>query len=186
MFTVKTYDYSDKNFDRWVLEYDYHCVYVLENGKDAYIGETSDPIRRGKEHDSDSPKNKYKQYHFKNMHIITGLLAEETPAKHYENLLIRLMKVDGKFNVVNGNEGRRPSRKNDFESYFDELWLQLERIGLVKTKEFATIVNSSAYKYSPHIALTEEQHRTLTSIVHTIDSGETRPHAGSFKQGRFS
>ena len=123
MFTIETFVYSDKYFDEWELSFDYHCVYILENGKDAYIGETSNPIRRGKEHDSETPKNKNKKYNFKKMHVISGLLAEETPSKHYENLLIKLMRVDRKFNIVNRNDGEKPHyyRKNEFELYFDEL-----------------------------------------------------------------
>lgn len=183
MFTINTYDYSNKELAFSDIPFDYHCVYILENGKDAYIGETNNPIRRGKEHYSVSPKNKNKQYHFKRIHIITGLLAEETPAKHYENLLIKLMKVDQKFNIVNGDDGQRPHyyRKNIFELYFDELWVQLEKKELVKTKDFKIIINSSSYKYSPHTALTEEQQKTLTNIVKTIDSGETQPHHKDFK-----
>jgi DUF2075 family protein/predicted GIY-YIG superfamily endonuclease len=183
MFSIETFDYSDKLFDEWELSFDYHCVYILENGKDAYIGETSDPVRRGKQHDSESLKNKNREYHFQKMHIISGLMAEETPSKHYENLLIKLMRVDGQFNIVNCYDGERPHyyRKNEFELHFDELWFDLEKKGLVKTKEFEAIVNSRSYKYSPYTALTEEQHRTLTSIVHTIDSGETQPHADTFK-----
>lgn len=182
MFGIETFSYSEKEFDTWILSFDYHCLYILENGKEAYIGETADPIRRGKQHDSDAPENKYKKYCFKRIHIITGLLAEETPLKHYENLLIKLMKVDGKFIVVNHSKGQKPHyyRKNEFELYFDDLWMKLEQKGLVETKEFETIINSNSYKYSPNTVLTEEQHRTLTSIVHTIDSDETQPHTDHF------
>lgn len=183
MFSIETFDYSEKKFDTWFLSFDYHCVYILENGKEAYIGETNDAIRRGKEHDKNNSKNKNKKYCFKRMHIITGLLAEETPSKHYENLLIKLMKVDKKFIIVNDNNGERPHyyRKNEFELYFDELWFQLEQKGLVKTKKFELIINSSSYKYSPYTVLTEQQQKTLTSIVHTIDSEETKPHKDTFK-----
>jgi len=183
MFIIKTYDYADKNFDEWNIPFDYHCVYILENGRNAYVGETNNSIRRGKEHASESPKNKNNKYNFNKMHVITGLLMEETPAKHYENLLIKLMKVDQKFNIVNDSDGQKPHyyRKNEFELHFDKLWFQLEEKGLVKMKEFNMIINSNAYKYSPHTTLTEDQQTTLTSIVHTIDSGETLPHESTFK-----
>ncbi|WP_019913582.1 DNA/RNA helicase domain-containing protein [Paenibacillus sp. HW567] len=182
MLKIETYDYIIKNFDEWEIPFDYHCVYILENGKEAYIGETNNSIRRAKEHSSNSRKNKNKKYLFNKMHIITGFSMEETPAKHYENLLIKLMKVDNKFHIVNRSDGQKPhyQRKNDFERHFDKLWLQLEEKGLVKTKEFNMIINSNTYKYSPHTALTEEQHKSLTSIVNTIDSGETLPHEQTF------
>ncbi|GFZ30105.1 hypothetical protein CSC2_06310 [Clostridium zeae] len=183
MFKIETYDYSDKNIDDLGISYEYHCVYILENGKDAYIGETNNPIRRVKEHNSDSKDNKNKKYNFNKVHIITGLLAEETPAKHYENLLIKLMKVDQRFNIVNRNDGEKPHyyRKNEFELEFDKLWGKLVENGLAKTKEFELIINSSTYKYSPYTVLTEAQQKTLTSIVNTIDSGETLPHMENYK-----
>ena len=129
MFSITTYDYTDKDIDSWELPFDYHCIYIIENGRDAYIGESKSPVRRGKEHKINSKRNKYKKYHFNRMHVITGQLSEETPAKHYEKLLIKLMKVDQKFNVVNGDDGEMPHyyRKNEFELYFDELWVELEK-----------------------------------------------------------
>lgn len=182
MFNIETFEYSQDKFDSWDILFDYHCVYILENGKDAYIGESNDYIRRAKEHNKKSIKNKLKKYNFKRMHVISGKLSEETPSKHYENLLIKLMKVDKKFNIVNDNEGEKPHyfRKNEFELYFDELWHELEKIGLVKTKDFMLIINSSSYKYSPHTVLTNQQYNTLTSIVHTIDSGETLAHKKNY------
>ncbi len=182
MFSVKTFQFSQKKFDNWDSLFDYHCVYILENGKDAYIGESNDFIRRSKEHNKNSIKNELKKYNFIRIHVISGKLAEETPSKHYENLLIKLMKVDQKFNVVNHSDGQKPHyyRKNEFELYFDELWYKLEKMGLVKTKDFKLIINSSAYKYSPHTVLTDEQNNTLTSIVHTIDSEETLAHKKTF------
>lgn len=125
-FTIETYDYS--NYSNQAFDYgDYHCVYILENGKDAYIGETNDPIRRGKEHDRASPGNKNKQYHFNKIHIITGLLAEETPAKHYENLLIKLMKV------VICDESQRLRRGKNLGKYYMHFKGGNERLGFDNT-----------------------------------------------------
>ena len=183
MFNIETFNFSNKDFDNWNNLFDYHSVYILENGKDAYVGESNDFIRRAKEHDSDSLKNKLKKYFFKRMHVITGKLAEETPSKHYENLLIKLMKVDKNFNVVNGNAGQNTHyyRKNIFELYFDDLWFKLEQKGLVRSHDFNSILNSNLFKYSPFTTLTQEQQKTLTSIIHTLDSCETEPHKENYK-----
>lgn len=182
MFSIITYDLLEANYKDIEVSFDYHCLYILENGKEAYIGETSDPVRRTGEHLVNFSGSK-KKIKFARIHIITGLLAEETPAKHYENLLIKLMRVDKKFHVINTYDGECPHyyRKNEFELYFDELWFLLEEKGLVKTKEFELIINSNSYKYSPNTILTEEQHNALTSIIHTIDSGEMQPHKKGFK-----
>ena len=47
---------------------------------------------------------------------------------------------------------------------------------LVRHREFQDVLNLSTYKFSPDVPLTEAQHETLTSILHTIASQETRPH----------
>ena len=183
MYTIETKEFPECDFNKWELMFDYHYVYILENGKDAYIGETNDVSRRASEHDSKTQKNKLKKYCFKRIHIISGEMAEETPAKHCERLLIKLMRADNKFRIVNIPDGEmtHSPRKNQFEGYFDDLWLQLEKKGLVRTKEFQTILNSNTYKYSPHTALTESQYQALSSIVNAIDSKETEPHKKGFK-----
>lgn len=94
----------------------------MENGKDAYIGETLRSIERPGEHKS--MQNKYK---FQRIHFITADFMEETPAKHFERLLIRLMKADKKFDIRNRNNGNitHYQRSHIFELYFDKLWTQL-------------------------------------------------------------
>ncbi len=41
------------------------------------------------------------------IHVITGEDIEETPAKHFEKLLIKLMRIDRRFHVINRSEGER-------------------------------------------------------------------------------
>lgn len=183
MYTVETRDFSNKDFDNWDLPFDYHCVYILENGKEAYVGETKNPITRSTQHMSNAERNRLKKYQFTKIHIMSGLRSTETPAKHYEFLLIKLMRVDGKYTIVNHDDGEKQHyyEKNEFELYFDQLWLKLAELDLVRTKEFQLIINSNSYKYSPYTILTQAQHNALTSIVHTIDSEETMPHDNRFK-----
>ncbi len=172
---IKTFDYSTSDYDSWVLPYDYHSLYILENGKDAYIGETKDVKARSKEHKN--PKDVCYGYAFSRIHILSGMTFEETPAKHFETLLIRLMRADGKFHVLNKKvEWQYYFRKTEFELCFDRVWHELEKLGLVRHKEFQSVLNLSTYKFSPGVPLTQAQHNTLTSIVHTIDSKETLPH----------
>lgn len=182
MFEITTFELPKKGGGEWELPYDYYCLYILENGKDAYIGYTNKAVRRTVEHTGNSKKSK-KKYHFKRVHVITGLLAEATPMMHYENLLIKLMREDGKFHVINGDDGieQHYYRKNEFELYFDDLWVELEKKGLVNTKKFEFILDADRYKYFPDMKLTEEQAATLTSIVHTLDSGELKPFSKKYK-----
>lgn len=176
---IKTFDYSKSDYASWILPFDYHCLYILENGREAYIGETKDIQQRSKDHKR--PRDICSGYSFSRIHTLTGKTFEETPAKHFETLLIRLMKADGKFHVLNDQEEwQHYFRKNEFELCFDQVWLELERLGLVRHKDFRAVLNLSQYKFSPHVPLTKAQYETLTSIVHTIDSGETLPHKDGY------
>lgn len=172
-FTVRTYPFSEADFKKWVLDNDYHCVYLLENGKQAYIGETLVARERAARH-----ARMFRRIAFERMHIISSDLMEETPAKHFERLLIRLMKVDGLFQVLNGNKGNRTHyrREKMFELHFDRLWEQLLEKKLVKAVNFRFILNSDAYKYSPYTTLTPEQNQALTAIKNVLQSGETDPY----------
>ncbi|MDE7351782.1 MAG: DUF2075 domain-containing protein [Acetatifactor sp.] len=176
---IRTFDYSQNNYDSWILPFDYHCLYILENGKEAYIGETKDVRQRSEEHKREG--DVCFGYKFPRIHVLTGKTFEETPAKHFETLLIRLMRADGKFRILNSRtEWQHYFRKNEFELCFDRIWFQLERLGLVCHKDFQEVLNLSQYKFSPNVPLTQAQHDALTSIVHTIDSQETLPHKEGF------
>lgn len=100
--TISTFSYEDGDYENWELPFDYHCLYILENGKDAYIGETKAVVRRSQEHKAIT--DACSRYNFRRIHVVTGQTFDETPAKHYETLLIRLMKADGKFRVRNKKE----------------------------------------------------------------------------------
>lgn len=174
-FVMTTFDFTQTNYRDWVLPFDYHCLYILENGKDVYIGESKDVRERSKAHKK--PGDVCYGYTFLRLHVFTGRTFEETPAKHFETLLIRLMKADGKLHVLNSQiEWQYYQRQNEFELCFDQIWLELEKLGLVFHKNFQAVLNLSQYKFSPYTPLTKTQCNTLTSIVHTIDSGETLPH----------
>lgn len=176
---IRTFDYMKDNYANWTLPFDYHCLYILENGKEAYIGETKDALQRSKEHRR--TRDVCHGHTFLRIHILTGKTFEETPAKHFETLLIRLMRADGKFLILNTKtEWQHYFRKNEFELCFDQVWLELEKIGLVRHKDFQAVLNLSQYKFSPNVPLTATQYETLTSIIHTIDSVETLPHKDGY------
>ena len=177
MLTIQTKDFCNDNFDRWELYFEYHSVYILENGKEAYIGETNDIIRRTKEHTLKSLTNRLKKYKFNHIHIISGPLMEETPAKHYENLLIKIFRLEGKYKVLNGNNGEKTTylRKNIFELYFDDLWSEMKKAGLVNEESYKDIINTAEYKFSPDTILTEAQFETRQSVIRVLKSGELDP-----------
>ncbi len=176
-FEITVHDLPDEEIDNWEFAYDYHYLYILENGKDVYIGETNDVITRTKQHFY--PSDPCYPYKFNRIYVITCREFEETRAKHYEALLIKLMFADNKFHVTNLDKKRKRihyERKNEFELGFDRLWVQLGTLGLVNHRTFQAVINSDRYKYSPYTALTEEQTNALNSIFNILTTQENKPH----------
>lgn len=167
-FEITSYHFSAKEQENWVFPYDYHYLYILENGKQAYIGETNDIRVRSKQHRQKA--DFCSRFRFQRIHVITGRDITATPAKHYEKLLIKLMRIDQKFSITNPSDGVRTfyAEKNEFELGFDRLWPKLAACGLVRQRVFQAILNASEFKYSPFTRLTTAQQQTLESIVNAL------------------
>ena len=114
-FEITVHDLPDEGIDNWEFAYDYHYLYILGNGKDVYIGETNDVITRTKQHFY--PSDSCYPYKFNRIYVITCREFEETRAKHYEALLIKLMFADNKFHITNLDKSRKRihyERKKEF------------------------------------------------------------------------
>lgn len=167
-FEITTYDFAAGNPRDWVFPYNYHYLYILENGSSAYIGETNDIWVRSLRHRTKT--DACYPYHFERIHVITGERISGTPAQHYEALLILLMRIDGKFRICNTAPGSRTfyADRNLFELGFDQLWVKLAAKGLVTTRTFQAILNTTEYKYSPFTALTPAQQQTMDCAVNAL------------------
>lgn len=127
---------------------------------------------RASQHSKDKEKA---EYHFKRIHIITGDAFDTAEAMHCEALLIRLLEADGTMKVVNPRKGNKKNfyaRQQIFEGEFDQLWIRLQEMGLVRSRDVRTVVNSQMYKYFPNAELNIQQKNALEFIVNTLDSGE--------------
>ena len=185
MFTITTEKLSKKSIDNWNNRFEYNCVYILANKKDAYIGQTFKIGQRAEQHIT--VKNYIKDYNFKTVHIIRGGILDgfdRTTALHFEYLLLKLMRVDGKLHVVNRNfTTLEPyNRMHTFENYFDELWPELVKNNIVKQREFKTIINTSAYKYSPDTLLNHPQQKALDATISAFDSGSLNSVGKNYKE----
>ncbi len=173
-FEIATYDYAKPSYKDWVLPKNRHFLYILENNRKVYIGETNDIIQRTRDHHK--KEDPCYRHHFQKIHVITRKGMDETPAKHLEKMLICLMRIDQKYRVTNESDGERTfyDRKNEFELGFDKLWHKLAKHELVNCKEFQSIQNMAEYKYSPYTSLTPHQSDTLTSIVNAIHTSDSQ------------
>ena len=180
MNKLVTKEYGKKNFDILRNEFEYHCVYILENGKKAYVGETRSIAQRAAQHDYDieAERSYVKQIKFDRIHVIGGENGEATPAEHFEYLLIRLMQADKKFEVINKKNVKMPHyglvRTGEFEECFDALWSDFVKAKLFNANAFKDITNLSIYKHSPYMSLTAKQEDALDIVLRVLNSGELK------------
>ncbi len=151
----------EKNwFDNWPV------IYIINNGEEAYIGETYKVKERIKQHLQNKERLKLTQI---------SVIIDEQSNKSYtldvEASLIRYMFADQTFILQNGNKGlvnynyyNRDSYKVKFEN---EIWPKLKKIGLVK-KDLREIENEGVFKYSPYVQLNPHQYELIKEILQKL------------------
>jgi DUF2075 family protein/DNA replication protein DnaC len=142
---------------------DWPVVYLLENGKEAYVGETVSAYNRLRQHSKNVERQK-----LKSAHIIIDDEFNKSASLDIESWLIQYMVADERFVLQNGNKGLSDHSYYDRQKYqakFEVLWSELQKKGLAQ-KDLIQLRNSEIFKYSPYKALTNEQE----AIVKTIEA----------------
>ena len=183
MSDIKTFRFDKSDFDK-IKEYEFGknwpVVYVLENGREVYVGETTSLISRSKQH-LDNPDRKG----LNNIHVITDGEYNKSATLDIESWLIQYMSAEGSFKLQNGNDGLRNHNYYDKEKYkakFEVIWKDLQKMELVK-KDLVQIRNSDLFKYSPYKSLTEDQIVVAESIFQNILKDQTGSYIINGKPG---
>lgn len=183
MYEIKRFDYQGDKFNL-IKKYRYGenwpIVYILEDGKEAYIGETTTAYKRAAQHYEKSEKAK-----LKSMYIIADDEYNKSATLDIESCLIRYMSGDGKYLIQNGNLGIHESNYYDRERYlakFEVIWKELKKKEIVD-KDIIQIENSDLFKYSPYKALSEDQLQVVNDIMVSIKAGNRTPHLVSGEPG---
>ena len=117
--------YSDEEYlDNWPM------LYMLENGKQAYIGESNHVKTRMVQHASNEEKRIFDKVHF-----IYSKLFNQSVTFDYESKLIQYIVADDMFEVTNKNAGiadKHYYQKQEYDEKFEVLWRKLHREKLVK------------------------------------------------------
>jgi len=173
MAEIKTFKFDKTDFEK-IKQYEFGknwpVVYVLENGREVYVGETTSLISRSKQH-LDNPD----RGGLKNIHVITDEEYNKSATLDIESWLIQYMSAEGSFVLQNGNDGLRNHNYYDKEKYkakFEVIWKDLQKMELVR-KDLVQIRNSDLFKYSPYKSLTEDQIVVAESIFQNIINGKT-------------
>ncbi len=155
-------------------------VYLIENGEELYIGETTSVATRSKQHYEVERRKK-----LKNIHIISDDEYNKSATLDTEALLIQYMFADSKFILQNGNNGLSNHNYFDKQKYtakFELLWDRLREMSLVR-QSLTDLKNTDLFKYSPYKTLTEEQLQIVSQIILDMTQGVTQTFVINGKPG---
>ena len=171
MSDLITFPFNKDKFTQ-IKEYkfgrDWPVVYIIENGKEIYIGETGNVYSRSNQHYENPERSKLDQ-----IHIITDEEYNKSATQDIEAWLIEYISAEGTLRLQNGNSGLKNHNYYDREKYktkFELIWQKLQAKALVK-KDLIQIKNSDIFKYSPYKSLTEDQIMVAEHLFKNITEG---------------
>ncbi len=172
MSDIKTFPFNKEDFDQiknFKFGKNWPVVYVLEDKKEIYIGQTVNAHARSKQHYENPERSK-----LKSIHIITDEEFNVSAALDIESWLIQYISADGLFILQNGNGGLKNHNYYDrvkYKTKFELAWDNLMQMGIVKNT-LEDLKNSDLFKYSPYKSLTEDQFTIARQIFKDIKKNE--------------
>ena len=162
----KTNTYGDEDYlDNWPM------LYILENGQQAYIGESTHAKTRMTQHATVEEKRIFSKVHF-----IYSKHFNQSATFDYESKLIQYIVADELFQVTNKNAGiadKQYYQKKEYDAQFEILWRKLQKKRLVK-HSLEEIENSDLFKYSPYKELNDCQRKAVEDILESIKNGYSK------------
>ncbi len=156
---------EDEYLDNWPM------LYILENGKQAYIGESTHAKTRMLQHATKEEKRIFDKVHF-----IYSKLFNQSVTFDYESKLIQYIVADELFEVRNKNAGiadKQYYKKEEYDKEFEKLWRKLQKEKLVK-HSLEEIQNSDLFKYSPYKELNDSQRTAVEDILKKVHDGTAK------------
>ena len=170
---IKTFEFSRAAFEdirRYHFGRNWPAVYLIQNTKEAYIGEAVSVYNRSRQHYESAQRRTLDK-----IHLITDDEFNKSAALDIESLLIQYMIADGKFTLQNKASGLVDHNYFDKQKYrakFDLLWDELKSMELVKN-ELVDIRNTNLFKFSPYKALSEDQNDVGERILERISTNSS-------------
>lgn len=153
MSEIQSFSFEKEKFDR-IKEYrfgkNWPVVYVLNNDKELYVGETINVHSRSKQHYENEDRRK-----LKTIHIISDEEFNKSAALDIESWLIQYFSADQKYILQNGNSGLQNHNYYDrikYQTKFELIWRQLIEKGIARNT-LEDLKNSDLFKYSPYKSL---------------------------------
>jgi hypothetical protein len=183
MHEIKEYEYSMENLDQirgYRFGDNWPVVYILENGREAYIGQTVSAYKRARQHIENPERKKLSR-----AYIIADQEYNKSAVLDIESSLIKYFAGDGKYLLQNGNKGLSNHDYYDRERYkakFETIWKDLQEKGLAK-QDLLDIENSDLFKFSPYKTLSEDQLDVVQTLLEHIGEEGASAHLISGEPG---
>lgn len=154
--TLKTWSKLDSKFSNWPV------VYTLNSSGEVYVGESINGSGRLHQH-LENPSKK----HLSNVRIIVGDTFNKSVCLDLESYLIRLLAGDGKYQILNRNDGIADADyygREQYQKSFEEIFDELRTLGMF-TRDIRSIENTDLFKLSPFKALSPDQAIAVEDIL---------------------
>ena len=171
-FRIKNYTFNQKTVENLAAndktEENWPVVYQIYKNRDIYIGETTNLKNRMGQHLANDEK-----YCLRNgfINVVFDETFNKSAALDLESYLIQYFSGDGKYKVLNRNDGMRDRDYYDRPKYreiFEQIWNKLRELKIAD-QTIAEINNSELFKFSPYKNLNFEQLKVVADIIENID-----------------
>ena len=169
MFKITEGDFKNQTYGDESYLSNWPMLYILENGKQAYIGESNHVKNRMSQHHSSVDKRIFDKVHF-----IYSSKFNQSVTFDYESKLIQYIVADELYEVRNKNAGMADKEyygKKEYDEKFQVLWRSLQREKLVK-HSLEELENSDLFK--PFKELNNDQRTAVEEIVDSLKQEENQ------------
>lgn len=168
IFKITDGDFQNQEYGTEDYLVNWPMLYILENGKQAYIGQSNHVKTRMAEHHNSEDKKKFRTVHF-----IHSKSFHQSATLDYEAKLIQYFAADGQFEIQNKNAGIADKdyfNKKFYDENFHILWEMLMKKKLAR-HSLEEIEQTDLFKYSPYKELNDEQRAAVERILSELLEG---------------
>lgn len=171
-FQIKNYSFEQSAVNAMAtvnhLEENWPVVYQIYNDNEIYVGETTNLKNRMSQHLKNDEKSSLRKG---SINVVFDETFNKSVALDLESFLIQYFSGDGKFKLLNRNDGmcdRDYYNRKSYQELFEEIWNRLRELKIAD-KTIAEINNSELFKFSPYKNLNFDQLNVVTKIIENID-----------------
>lgn len=185
-FGIQRLPFRRDAVDSWARDDARHTnwpvVYVIDGADNRkspalYVGETVNTATRMRQHLAGSKKNEG----LESVRVVVDERFNKSVCLDLESHLIRWFHGDGRYELLNGNDGLTDAQYYDRDVYresFRDVFEALRAEGLF-SRSIPQIENSDLFKLSPFKALNDDQAIAITDIVEGLLDDLEQPEARS-------